>query len=92
MNRLPILLQQLNSSVQAWEATHSAASVAALSEKERDMREALRRDRDQEIEKVISRLEHDDAASRADFERATDARLLFVPISIFNIIIYYILL
>ncbi len=85
MNRLPILLQQLNSSVQAWEATHSAASVAALSEKERDMREALRRDRDQEIEKVISRLEHDDAASRADFERATDARLLFATFSIFNI-------
>ncbi len=43
--------------------------------KERELREQVRRDRDKEIELVITRLEDDAALSRDEAERAAENRV-----------------
>lgn len=43
--------------------------------RERELREGLRAERDREIELVIARLETESTSSRAELERAAEARL-----------------
>ena len=43
--------------------------------KERELREQVKRDRDKEIEMVITRLEEDAAMSRGEAERAAENRV-----------------
>jgi 5-azacytidine-induced protein 1 len=46
-----------------------------LAQKERELREQVKRDRDKEIELVLSRLESETALTRDESERAADNRV-----------------
>lgn len=47
-------------------------------QKERELKDQVRRDRDKEIELVISRLEEDATASREETEKAAEHKIRFV--------------
>ena len=50
--------------------------------KERELKEHVRKDRDKEIEMVITRLEDDAQSAREELERATENRIKLVVINI----------
>ena len=60
---------------QSWEENYCKRQEAVLLGKERELRERLKRERDKEIEMVIARLEEESAQSKAECERAAEARI-----------------
>ena len=57
-----------------------------LLSKERELKEHVRKDRDKEIEMVITRLEDDAQSAREELERATENRIKLVVINIIQIL------
>ncbi|ELW68216.1 5-azacytidine-induced protein 1 [Tupaia chinensis] len=72
---LKALEEQLESERQAWEARRTKEEEARLLKRERELREEIRRGRDQEIELVIHRLEADMALAKEESERAAESRI-----------------
>ena len=72
---LGMLVRSVCVSGQAWQSIQAAAMEAKFAEKEGAMRAALRRERDEEIERAIARLEEDAANTNADTERSTLSRI-----------------
>ncbi|XP_030874371.1 centrosomal protein of 131 kDa isoform X3 [Leptonychotes weddellii] len=69
------LKDQLEAERQMWEASCAKKEEAWLLNRERELREEIRRDRDKEIELVIHRLEADMTRAREESERAAESRV-----------------
>ncbi|XP_045630934.1 centrosomal protein of 131 kDa isoform X3 [Ursus americanus] len=69
------LKEQLEAERQMWEANCAKKEEAWLLNRERELREEVRRDRDKEIELVIHRLEADMTHAREESERAAESRV-----------------
>ena len=60
---------------QAWEENYMKKQETYLMQKERELKEQVRKDRDKEIEMVIGRLEEDTQATRDECERVAENRI-----------------
>ena len=60
---------------QAWEENYMKKQETYLMQKERELKEQVRKDRDKEIEMVIGRLEEDTQAMRDECERVAENRI-----------------
>uniref|UniRef100_A0A7N5KT72 Centrosomal protein 131 n=1 Tax=Ailuropoda melanoleuca TaxID=9646 RepID=A0A7N5KT72_AILME len=69
------LKEQLEAERQMWEANCAKKEEAWLLNRERELREEVRRGRDKEIELVIHRLEADMTRAREESERAAESRV-----------------
>ncbi|XP_030840141.1 centrosomal protein of 131 kDa isoform X2 [Strongylocentrotus purpuratus] len=69
------LEERLRIEKQAWEENYMKKQETWLLSKERELKEQVRRDRDKEIEMVITRLEDDAQSSRDELERAAENRI-----------------
>ncbi len=69
------LKEQLAVEKQAWEENYRKKQETWLLSKERELKDQVRRDRDKEIEMVISRLEEDNQSARDETERLADNRI-----------------
>ncbi|XP_047613638.1 centrosomal protein of 131 kDa isoform X3 [Phacochoerus africanus] len=72
---LKALKDQLEVERQMWEANSAKKEEAWLLNRERELKEEIRRDRDKEIELVIHRLEADMTLAREESERAAESRV-----------------
>lgn len=71
---LQALKDQLEVERQMWEANRAKKEEAWLLNRERELKEEIRRGRDKEIELVIHRLEADMTLAREESERAAESR------------------
>ena len=69
------LKEQLAVEKQAWEENYMKKQETYLMQKERELKEQVRKDRDKEIEMVIGRLEEDTQATRDECERVAENRI-----------------
>ena len=60
---------------QAWEENYKKKEETWLLQKERELKEQVRRDRDKDIELVLRRLEEDNQAAREECERVAENRI-----------------
>uniref|UniRef100_A0A8D1LRS3 Centrosomal protein 131 n=1 Tax=Sus scrofa TaxID=9823 RepID=A0A8D1LRS3_PIG len=72
---LKALKDQLEVERQMWEANSAKKEKAWLLNRERELKEEIRRGRDKEIELVIHRLEADMTLAREESERAAESRV-----------------
>ncbi|KAF5913756.1 hypothetical protein HPG69_016265, partial [Diceros bicornis minor] len=72
---LKALKDQLEVERQMWEANRAKKEEAWLLNRERELKEEIRRGRDKEIELVIHRLEADMTLAREESERAAESRV-----------------
>lgn len=72
---LKALKDQLEVERQMWEANSAKKEEAWLLNRERELKEEIRRGRDKEIELVIHRLEADMTLAREESERAAESRV-----------------
>lgn len=72
---LQALKEQLEVERQIWQASCAKKEEAWLLNRERELKEEIRRGRDKEIELVIHRLEADTTLAREESERATESRV-----------------
>ncbi|XP_028353938.1 centrosomal protein of 131 kDa [Physeter macrocephalus] len=72
---LKALKDQLEVEKQTWEANSAKKEEAWLLNRERELKEEIRRGRDKEIELVIHRLEADMTLAREENERAAESRV-----------------
>ena len=66
---------QLSADKAAWEESYMKQKEAWLLARERELKESVRRERDNEIEMVIRRLEEDNQGSRDECQRVADNRV-----------------
>ena len=59
----------------SWEENYMKKQETWMLQKERELKDQVRRDRDKEIELVISRLEEDATASREETEKAAEHKI-----------------
>ncbi|XP_033630551.1 centrosomal protein of 131 kDa-like [Asterias rubens] len=69
------LEERLKIEKEAWEENYMKKQETWLLSKERELKEHVRKDRDKEIELVITRLEDDAATAREECERAAENRV-----------------
>lgn len=74
-NELKSLKEALELEKEAWILSYKKDQTIRISEREMEIRNQCKRDRDKEIELVIERLESDATQSRAELEQAMDNRL-----------------
>ena len=60
---------------EAWVRQVESAHEAGLQQKERELKERLRRDRNKEIELAIHRLEEDNQTARDECERVAENKI-----------------
>ncbi|XP_032312483.1 centrosomal protein of 131 kDa isoform X8 [Camelus ferus] len=72
---LKALKDQLEVEKQMWEANSAKKEEAWLLSRERELKEEVRRGRDEEIERVVRRLEADMTLAREESERAAESRI-----------------
>lgn len=69
------LKEALELEKEAWMLSYKKDQTIRISERETEIRNQCKRERDKEIELVIERLESDATQSRAELEQAMDNRL-----------------
>lgn len=69
------LKEALELEKEAWILSYKKDQTKRISERETEIRDQCKRERDKEIELVIERLEIDATQSRAELEQAMDNRL-----------------
>lgn len=74
-NEMKSLKEALEIEKEAWMRSYKKDQEAHISERESEIRNQYKRERDKEIELVIERLESDASQSRAELEQAMDNRL-----------------
>jgi len=74
-NELKSLKEALELEKEAWILSYKKDQTIRISERETEIRNQCKRERDKEIELVIERLESDATQSRAELEQAMDNRL-----------------
>lgn len=67
--------ERLRVEKEAWEANYMKKQETWLTQKERELKANVRKDRDKEIELVIARLEEDSVTSREECERTAENRI-----------------
>jgi len=72
---LKSLKEALELEKEAWILSYKKDQTKRISERETEIRDQCKRERDKEIELVIERLEIDATQSRAELEQAMDNRL-----------------
>ncbi|XP_037013712.2 centrosomal protein of 131 kDa isoform X2 [Artibeus jamaicensis] len=72
---LQALKDQLEVDRQVWQANCARKEEAWLRERERELKEEIRKDRDKDIELVVRRLEADMTLAREESERAAESRV-----------------
>ncbi|NXX99487.1 CP131 protein, partial [Centropus bengalensis] len=70
-----VLKDRLELEKQAWEVNYMKKEEAWLLSRERELREEVRKERDNEIELVIERLEADMSSAKEECERAAENRI-----------------
>jgi 5-azacytidine-induced protein 1 len=74
-NELKSLKEALKFEKEAWILSYKKDQTIQISERETEIRNQCKRERDKEIELVIERLESDATQSRAELEQTMDNRL-----------------
>lgn len=74
-NEVKSLKEALELEKEAWLLSYKKDQTIRISERETEIRNQCKRERDKEIELVIERLESDATQSRAELEQAMDSRL-----------------
>lgn len=69
------LKEALEIEKQAWMLSYKKDQTTRISERESEIRNQCKRERDKEIELIIERLESDATQSRSELEQAMDNRL-----------------
>lgn len=69
------LKEKLAIEKQSWEENYMKKQETNLTGKERELREQMRRDRDKEIEKIISQFEHETTLNKEETERTAENRV-----------------
>lgn len=69
------LKERIELEKQAWQETYIKKQEAFILQKERELKEAVRRDRDTEIETVIDQLEKDSRMQREQTEKTSENRI-----------------
>lgn len=69
------LKERLELEKQAWQETYIKKQETFILQKERELKEAVRRDRDSEIETVIDQLEKDSRLQREQIEKTSENRI-----------------
>ena len=72
------LHERLRLEKEAWEENYMKKHETWLMQKERELKENVRRDRDKEIELIIGRLEEDATSSREECERTAENKIKYV--------------
>ncbi|XP_030763826.1 centrosomal protein of 131 kDa-like [Sitophilus oryzae] len=74
-NELKLLKEATRLEFETWKANFNKNQATALIEKEAAIREQHRKERDQEIEKVIERLEREAGETKCQIEQSTENRI-----------------
>jgi len=74
-NELKSFKEALELEKETWILSYKKDQTKRISERETEIRDQCKRERDKEIELVIERLESDATQSRAELEQAMDNRL-----------------
>lgn len=69
------LKEKLSIEKQSWEENYMKKQEIFLATKERELREQMRRERDKEIEKIISQFESDTTMTKEEAERTAENRV-----------------
>ena len=69
------LREQLQVEKEAWEENYKKKHETWLLQRERELKEQVRRDRDKEIDLVIQRLEEDNITSKDECERLAENKI-----------------
>ncbi|XP_076449494.1 centrosomal protein of 131 kDa-like isoform X2 [Babylonia areolata] len=69
------LQERLELEKEAWEENYKKKHDTWLMQKERELKDQVRKERDKEIELVIARLEEDSCAAREENEKVTETKL-----------------
>ena len=76
------LQERLQLEKEAWEENYKKKHDTWLLQKERELKEQVRKERDKEIELVIARLEEDSCISREESEKALETKMRSVCCSL----------
>lgn len=74
-NEVKSLKEALEIEKQAWVLSYKKDQTTRISERESEIRNQCKRERDKEIELIIERLESDATQSRVELEQSMDNRL-----------------
>ncbi|CAF1535181.1 unnamed protein product, partial [Rotaria sordida] len=74
-NEINELKEKLLLEKQSWEENYMKKQETFLTSKERELREQMRRERDKEIEKIISQFESDTTMTKEEAERTAENRV-----------------
>lgn len=74
-NEVKSLKEALELEKEAWMLSYKKDQTIRISERETEIHNQCKRERDKEIELIIERLESDATQSRAELEQAMDNRL-----------------
>jgi 5-azacytidine-induced protein 1 len=69
------LKEKLALEKQSWEENYMKKQETSLATKERELREQMRRERDREIEKIISQFDSDTTMTKEEAERTAENRV-----------------
>ncbi len=75
-NEINELKEKLTIEKQNWEENYMKQQETILANKERELREQMKHERDKEIEKIISQLESDTTSTKEEVERTADNRVM----------------
>ena len=78
------LQERLQLEKEAWEENYKKKHDTWLLQKERELKEQVRKERDKEIELVIARLEEDSCATREESEKAMEMKMRSVCCSLWG--------
>ena len=71
------LKEQLEIEKESWEQNYLKRQESWITQKERELKEQVRKDRDKEIEQLILRLEAESTSSRDELERTAENRIKY---------------
>ncbi|CAF5227938.1 unnamed protein product, partial [Rotaria magnacalcarata] len=74
-NEINELKEKLLLEKQSWEENYMKKQETSLAGKERELREHMKRERDKEIEKIISQFESDTSLTKEEAERTAENRV-----------------
>ena len=76
-SEIKMLKEKLDIEKQTWEQNYMKKQENWVLQKERELKEQVKRERDKEIELVIGRLEAETTLAREEAERAADNRIKY---------------
>lgn len=63
---------------QSWEQNFLKKQESWITQKEREIREQLKRERDKEIDSLVKQLESDSTIAREEIDRAAENRIKYI--------------